>query len=75
MRAPGSGKGQEGKCTEKGIEADEAKEASHWSLAPVEDSMKEWSSMEEHGGFLGGVCEDTLGGVPPGGARVARRID
>ena len=28
-------------------EADEAKEASHRSLAPVEDSMKEWSSMEE----------------------------
>ena len=27
--------------------ADEAKEASHRSLAPVEDSMKEWSSMEE----------------------------
>ena len=47
MRAPGSGKGQEGKCTEKGLEADEAKEASHRSLAPVEDSMKEWSSMEE----------------------------
>ena len=47
MRAPGSGKGQEGQCTEKSIEADEAKEASHRSLAPVEDSMKEWNSMEE----------------------------